>query len=386
MGRARSLRTAAASLVVLVALGCATPPDAASPRAGSGVPPLPHPGIVYVRERSAILSRFFAKDVFHEATVVLPPKGSLDETLPIVYTIHGFGGSHWEGWRSGGRLRAKMRTGGYPRMLYVFLDGNCARGHHVFADSENNGPRETAFTTELLPLIEERFGGTRDAERRFVTGHSSGGWASLWLLVRRPDLFAGAWAVAPDSVDFRAFDGFDVYSAANAYVHADGSPVMLVRRGGRWIESLESFVRREGAHDPTGGAFASFDAAFSPRGAGGQPRPLFDRATGTIDRDVARHWCEHFDISSILRRRWLEIGPRLAGKLHVWVGDEDSYGLDAACRLLREELDALGARADFLFAPGRDHVSLMAPHPTLWPGGLVARAHREMAAQAANAP
>jgi enterochelin esterase-like enzyme len=40
---------------------------------------------------------------------------------------------------------------------------------------------------------------------RLLTGHSSGGWAALWLQVTYPKLFGGAWPTSPDPSDFRDF-------------------------------------------------------------------------------------------------------------------------------------------------------------------------------------
>ncbi len=37
------------------------------------------------------------------------------------------------------------------------------------------------------------------------SGHSSGGWSSLWLQIEHPEVFGGVWSLAPDPVDFRDF-------------------------------------------------------------------------------------------------------------------------------------------------------------------------------------
>lgn len=39
-----------------------------------------------------------------------------------------------------------------------------------------------------------------------------------------------------------------------------------------------------------GGQLDSFNAVFSPRETNGQPRPVMDKLTGLVDRDVAAHW------------------------------------------------------------------------------------------------
>ena len=38
----------------------------------------------------------------------------------------------------------------------------------------------------------------------------------------------------------------------------------------------------------------------------------------------------------------------------------------------------LGSDADILLVEGRDHMNLHAPHPELWPKGMMKRIHDEM--------
>ena len=334
-------------------------------------------GVVEFKLRSELLTAFWGRDVFVEAGVVEPPDYAADERLPVCYSIHGFGGSHRSAWRSGAGLRASMRDDGYPRMLYVFLNARCPLGHHEFADSVNNGPWGAALTREFIPALEAKFHAFGAPAGRFLTGHSSGGWSSLWLQVNYPDSFNGTWSTAPDSVDFRDFTGIDVYDWQNAYTDPDGQPIQLVRRNGEFVTTIQQFVEREISRRDYGGQFASFDAVFSPRGEDGRPQPMFDRQTGAIDKAVAASW-EKYDISLILRRRWAELGPKLAGKLHIYVGTLDTFRLEGALRLMDAELKKLGSDAEIVFAEGRDHGTLFQPHPDLWPDGMMVRVHGEM--------
>src|SRR6185503_17674429 len=64
----------------------------------------------------------------------------------------------------------------------------------------------------------------------------------------------------------------------------------------------------------------------------------FDKMTGAIDRDVANHWREHFDLRAILARDWASLGPKLQGKIHIYCGTMDNYFLDNAVALMDEYL------------------------------------------------
>jgi len=335
--------------------------------------------VVLFEMRSELLSAFWGREIRMQAGVVVPPDHKADEVLPVCYSIHGFGGSHLGAQNAGPRLVEQMGNG-YPRMLYVFLNAACPLGHHEFADSVNNGPWGRALTTEFVPALEAKFHAGGAPAARFLTGHSSGGWSSLWLMVNYPDFFGGTWSTAPDSVDFRDFTGIDVYSFANAFTDPKGEPIQLMRRNGEWVKTIEQFVRNELEQKHYGGQFMSFDAVFSPRGDDGQPMHLFDPKTGAIDRFVADSW-RKYDIGLIVRDHWQELGPKLKGKLHVYVGTRDTFRLEGPLRLFAADLERLGSDAVILFAEGRDHGTLFQPEPTLWPDGMLVRIHREMRAK-----
>jgi S-formylglutathione hydrolase FrmB len=86
--------------------------------------------------------------------------------------------------------------------------------------------------------------------------------------------------------------------------------------------------------------------------------PLWNRATGVIDPIVAKAW-QRYDIRMILERDWKTLAPKLAGKLHVYMGDQDTFYLDGATRLLQASQKQLGSDAKIELFPGRDHGNLM---------------------------
>ncbi len=270
-----------------------------------------------------------------------------------------------------------MKAGTTPRMIYVFLNAACPLGHHVFADSVNNGPVGTALVEEMIPALEEEYGAYGKPAGRFLTGHSSGGWSSLWLQVKHPKFFNGTWSTAPDSVDLRDFTGVDVYAWDNAYVDPDGKEIQLMRRNGKFFRSLQAFAQAEHKRRTYGGQFASFDAVFSPRGKDGRPQAMFDRETGEINKTVARSWVK-YDITQVVTQNWDELRDPLQGKVHIYMGTMDTFRLEGALYLFAADMKKLGADFDIIFAEGRDHGSVMRPHPTLWPQGAMVRIYQEM--------
>lgn len=322
---------------------------------------------------SPALSAFWGRPINIRAGVVLPPSyASTKARYPVIYRIHGFGGSHLTAWNSGAALLKKMADKSLPEMINVFLDGTCPMGHHEFADSANNGPWGQALTKEFIPFLEGKFRMDARPSGRLLTGHSSGGWSSLWLQVVYPDVFGGTWSTSPDPVDFRSFSGADLTKVPteNFYRGPDGNPRNICRFHGRDIFSWYQFAHFAQVVGEYGGQIESFEAVFSPRGEDGRPMPLFDRDTGAIDPYVQKTW-ERYDIARLLVTNWTTLGPKLRGKLHLVVGTEDNFHLEEAVYLLRDKLKSLNSDATFEIIQGRDHMDL-------YQGDLADRIVRDM--------
>lgn len=318
------------------------------------------PWLEEVAVNSELLSKFHGREVIERAAVVLPE--SYDERpeqrYPAVYVVPGFGGSHRASqWRV--LTGSKDVEAGEVEFIRVMLSGQCKWGHHVYANSATNGPRGEALVREMIPCIDRRFRTVAAPTARFVTGHSSGGWSSLWLQVNYPDVFGGVWSSAPDPVDFRDFQGVDIYAQPPLSVYRDeqGNRRPLARRGTEPVLWYDSFTRLDDCLG-RGGQLRSFEAVFSPRGPDGLPQKLWDRATGRIDPEVARAW-RKYDIRILLEENWETLGPKLAGKLHIVVGELDTFYLEGAVRLLADTLRDLGSDAQIEILPGKDHGSVL---------------------------
>ena len=306
---------------------------------------------------SPSLSAFWGRPVAMEGIVVLPPDyASSQARYPTAYFTHGFGGGmHSMPNGAARRIAAAMASGELPPMIWVLLNQATTSGTHEFVDSVNNGPWGHALTTELIPFLERKYLMDARPSGRFLNGHSSGGWAALWLQVAYPDVFGGAWATAPDPVDFRRFaHGLDLYANESAYRSPDGTATTFVRAQARPAQTVERFVRYEGVLGEYGGQWSSYEWVFGPRAPDGRAARLFNRSTGAIDHEVASHW-RRYDLSHLLSARAAELVPKLRGKLHVIVGTDDNYFLDEPIRLLHDRVTPLGYDARFTYLAGRTH-------------------------------
>eukprot|EP00913_Durusdinium_trenchii_P008914 g8380.t1 len=310
-----------------------------------------------LKVKSRLLSRFYERDMYLRASVRLPASyyDQPKKRYPTIFTIPGFGGTH-RVRTTGGALKETHKQG--VEFLRVQLDPSCPRGHHVFADSENNGPVGQALISELIPAFNRKFRSIAKADARFLTGHSSGGWSSLWLMVRYPDQFAGTWSTSPDPVDFRDFQQINLYKPGeNMYVDSRGKPRPLARSRGNVLLWYKGFADMEWTLG-YGGQLHSFEAVFSRKKKDGTPELLWDRKTGKINTRVAQSW-KKYDIRLILESRWKTLGPKLKGKLHVFMGDADTFYLEGATVLLKKSLEELKSDAVVEIHPGKNHFTLL---------------------------
>ena len=235
-----------------------------------------------------------------------------------------------------------------PRMLIVEIQhANPYYDDSYAVNSANLGPYGDSITYELIPYIEKQFRGIGEGWSRFLYGGSTGGWEALAVQIFYPDEYNGAFAACPDPVDFRAFTQVDIYSDDNAYF-VQGPFQRLERPGhrnalGHVTATVRDYNHLElalGTRGRSGEQFDIWQAVSSPQGDDGYPVPVWDKLTGEIDHKVASYWREKFDLRYILERDWATLGPRLEGKLHVYVGTMDNYYLNNAVYLLEEFLES----------------------------------------------
>jgi len=236
----------------------------------------------------------------------------------------------------------------FPRFLVVEIQHPTPFYDDSYAvNSANQGPYGDAITHELIPEIERRFRGIGEGWARFLYGGSTGGWEALAAQVFYPEEYNGAFAACPDPIDFRAYTSVDIYADTNAY-WSEGPFNRLARPAHRdWLGEITVTVRDYnqmelalGTKNRSGDQFDIWEAVYSPVGEDGYPKRLWDRRTGEIDPEVAAYWREGYDLRYILERDWAELGPKLEGKIHIYVGDMDNYYLNNAVYLMEDFLES----------------------------------------------
>ena len=226
----------------------------------------------------------------------------------------------------------------FPRVLIVKIQhANPFYDDSYAVNSANVGPYGDAIENELIPAIEKKFRGIGQGWSRFVYGGSTGGWEALAVQVFYPDHYNGAFAACPDPIDFHEYMNIDLYNDKNAF-YLQGAhkrvaqPAMRDYLGHTLIttEDNNAYELALGDHGRSGEQFDIWQAVYGPVGEDGYPQQIFDKKTGDIDHKVADYWREHYDLEAKLEREWPTNGPKLAGKIHIYVGSDDTYFLNNA--------------------------------------------------------
>lgn len=162
---------------------------------------------------SSVLTEFWNRETKMRAWMLLPKdyNAQAASTWPVAYLNGTFGATH-KGNLDLASILELFDITNDPSMIWVFLDFWTPHGPSLFADSAHNGPCGTSLVTEFIPSLEQKYRMDARPSGKLLTGHSSGGWASVWLLTHFPDTFGGAWATAPDPLDFTAFLTTDLYA------------------------------------------------------------------------------------------------------------------------------------------------------------------------------
>ncbi len=312
-------------------------------------------GMTIFQSPSPLLSTHFGLPFNLRAAVRLPKGHDPATRLPTLYVIGGFPGSLKSApmlsWMFGPEADAHG-------VAMVYLEAEYFGGHSAFVNGEASGPWADALVTEFIPALEAALPLRTDRDGRFLTGHSSGGWATLWLALDQPNTFGGTLSTAPDPVSFNRFQTVDIHAPdANIYTRHDGGDAPIARMPDGVILARD-FIRTETAFGE-GGQMRSFEWTFSPRGEDGLPLPLWNRDTGKIDPAVANAW-RHYDINDRVQREWNTLEPILRDRVLVIMGNADTFHLEGAAEQLDATLTARGLSDVVELVPG-DHSSVLNP-------------------------
>eukprot|EP00047_Mylnosiga_fluctuans_P003936 m.231818 g.231818 ORF g.231818 m.231818 type:complete len:584 (-) comp12265_c0_seq1:144-1895(-) len=341
--------------------------------------------IKHVSIRSPSLSEFWGRDIFLEACVLLPYGWAdhPDARYPMVV----YQGHYSDDWATPVAFSeqppaANLTDLAYVQALYAYYlyrnwtdpDG-LFKGRRVLVmtvkhptpffddsyavNSANMGPYGDAIHLEFVPAVERMFRGLAEPWARTTFGGSTGGWEAMAAQVLYPDSYNGAWVACPDPIDFRAYTTVNLYEDENAYYYnapwkrtarpgmrdeADNfiypGSTMPMGQTTATIEELNLHELVLGTNSRSCGQFDIWEATFSPLNRStGYPVRLWDKLTGAMNPDAIAYARDNYDLSHIMKRDWETLGPKLLGKLTIYVGGSDTWFLNNAVMLVQDFLE-----------------------------------------------
>lgn len=364
--------------------------------------------VKHLRLKSDLLSKFWGRDMYLGAIVVLPEGYDTHPATRYPLAVYqGHFQSTVNGWRESppaatlppynadsivkycpnghegnwctrfgyDRVLAEYEYGffkewtgpSFPRVLMLTIQHpNPYYDDSYAVNSANLGPYGDAINQELIPFVEKTFRGIGQGWARALYGGSTGGWEVLATQVFYPDRYNGAYTSCPDPIDFHGYTTVNVYEDDNAYWY-DGGPFRRSERPahrdnfGHVRATTRQANLRElvlGTRTRSGGQYDVWEAVFSPVGDDGYPKRIWDKRTGAIDHTVADYWKEHYDLVNIMRRDWTTLGPRLRGKIEIYAGSHDNIYLTNAVYYAEDFLTKVrnpAADATILYGPKNEH-------------------------------
>ncbi len=276
--------------------------------------------------------------------VILPPDYETSgKRYPVLYGLTGFTGSgpmmlNVSAWQPNlqQRIDRLMTDGKLLPAIYVLPDCLTRYGGSQYLNSAAIGRYEDYLIDEIVPHVDRTYRTIAEPAGRGVFGKSSGGYGSIVLGMKHPDLF-GAVACHSGDMAFELVYRPDFPKFLNAIQKAGGVE--------KWLNEFEHKAKIE-SHDIEAMNILAMAAAYSPNPTA-QPLPIdfpFDLETCELKPEVWARWLE-LDPVQMLDR--YADGLKKLRLLFIDCGSRDEFNLHFGARLFVKKLKAFGIAYEY---------------------------------------
>lgn len=141
-----------------------------------------------------------------EISIYLPPGYHTNPEVryPVLYMLHGFTDSdnqwfgfenHWINLPS--IVDSAIQSGISREMIVVMPNAYNSFKGSLYSSSLTIGDWETFITQELVDFIDQRYRTMADKNSRGLAGHSMGGYGTIRLGMKYPDVYAAIYLLSP---------------------------------------------------------------------------------------------------------------------------------------------------------------------------------------------
>ena len=266
-------------------------------------------------------------------TVYLPPDYDADsqKRYPVLYALHGYSINNeiWSKEIKTPETIAGAYAAGVPGLIIVLPSSQTLHNGSMYSSSVTTGDWETFIATDLVSYIDSHYRTLARRESRGLAGHSMGGYGTVRIGMKHPEVFSALYAMSPCCL-----------SARGAPSAEEGVKLEAVKTREE-AQSLGFFVR----------ATLAVSSAWSPNP--NNPPFYLDLPTkgGVAQPDVIARWAANAPISMV--HQYIP-NMRQYTAIAFDVGDRD--GLKADTKALSDTLTAYHVANTFELYDG-DHVS-----------------------------
>ncbi|TNF40534.1 MAG: esterase [Cytophagales bacterium] len=145
-----------------------------------------------------------------DVTVYLPPSYATnpDKRFPVLYMLHGFtdNDSQWFGWEKHwinlqDVIEQSLAEGLSKEMIVVMPNAYNRFKGSMYSSSATIGDWETFVTQELVSYVDSNYRTIPKKTSRGLAGHSMGGYGTLRLGMKYPDVYSAIYALSPCCMD-----------------------------------------------------------------------------------------------------------------------------------------------------------------------------------------
>jgi S-formylglutathione hydrolase len=140
-----------------------------------------------------------------EVSIYLPPSYATDTNrrYPVVYLLHGYTGTDLSYFNPAGGARfvpaiaeRVFASGAAREMILVMPNAMNAFGGSMYSNSVATGDWESYIASDLVAYMDAHYRTIPAREARGLAGHSMGGYGTLRIAMKRPEVFAAIYALS----------------------------------------------------------------------------------------------------------------------------------------------------------------------------------------------
>jgi S-formylglutathione hydrolase FrmB len=206
--RSRALQTAAAFAVVFAVTALSGDPVLSQAPPAPSAAPAQAVAIKGKLERikvhgKSLEGNLMGESAEPEVSIYLPPSYATNTTrrYPVVYLLHGYTGTDLGYFGPTGRqthviAERVFASGAANEMILVMPNCMNAYGGCMYSNSVTAGDWEGYIADDLVAYMDKNYRTIASRDGRGLAGHSMGGYGTLRIAMKRPDVFSAIYALS----------------------------------------------------------------------------------------------------------------------------------------------------------------------------------------------